>query len=211
MKSFFDWKYRFAYIAGAAFFVAGCAVSPVAPEQEQKEETPPSVVDAPTPEEALTAPSIEDAERDAAAASEEAQLRKQLEDHARFQKLLEDLARYWSLGAEEAQRTQTELSNRIAGAQGGENGNRVRLAYLLSLHPSGLGDQRALLMLETVTKSERASASLRHLASILRAQIQEKQRALQKLDALRDVDRLLLEERMPDSKALPSRTPSRRP
>jgi hypothetical protein len=210
MKSFFDQKYRCCCMILAVLLVTGCTCVPVAPEQEP-EEVPPPVVEAPTPEGVPPVLPVEDSERDAAATSEEALLRKQLEDHVRFQKLLEDLARYWSLNAEEVQRAQTELNNKISTAQGGENGNRVRLAYLLSLHPSGLGDQRALSMLDTVTKNEKASTSLRHLASVLRAQIQEKQRALQKLDALRDVDRLLLEERLPESRTPPLIAPPKRP
>jgi hypothetical protein len=210
MKSFFNQKCRYCCMILAVLLVTGCMCAPAAPERAPEEVTPP-VVEVPTPEEALPALPIEDSERDAAAASEEALLRKQLEDHVKFQKLLEDLARYWSLSAEEAQRAQTELGNKIATTQGGDNGSRVRLAYLLSLHPSGLGDQRALLMLESVTKNEKASVSLRHLASVLRAQIQEKQRALQKLDALRDVDRLLLEERLPDSRIPPLIAPPKRP
>ncbi|MDR2174116.1 MAG: hypothetical protein LBE32_07965 [Burkholderiales bacterium] len=206
MKSFFDQKYRCCCMVFAVLLVAGCTCAPVAPEPE---EVSSSVAEA--PEGASPVLSIEDSERDVAAALEEALLRKQLENHVRFQKLLEDLARYRSLNVEEVQRMQTELNSKISASQGGENGSRVRLAYLLSLHPSGLGDQRALLMLETVIKNEKVSTSLRHLASVLRAQVQEKQRALQKLDALRDVDRLLLEERLPESRTPPLIAPPKRP
>ncbi|MDR2244887.1 MAG: hypothetical protein LBE15_05725 [Burkholderiales bacterium] len=204
MKSFCDQTYRCCYMVLAVLLVTGCTALSVPPEPE---EIPPPVVEAPTPEEMLPpeeAPPIGDSARGPVVTPEETLLRQQLEEHVRFQKLLEDLARYSNLSAEESQRIQAELSGRIsATAQGADNGSRIRLAYLQSLLPSGLGDQRALLMLETVIKNEKASASFQHLANILRTQIQEKRQTLQKLEALRDIDRLQLEERIPDNRIPP--------
>ncbi|MDR0246856.1 MAG: hypothetical protein LBI16_00420 [Burkholderiales bacterium] len=206
MELFFEQTYRYGSMVLAVLLVAGCTAWFVPSGQEDVSS---STSEAQTPEGASP---IGGLSRDAAAQQEEALSRRQIEEYAKFQKLLEDLARYSNLSAEEVQRTQTELNNRASTAvQGGDGGNRVRLAYLLSLHPSGLNDQRAISLLETVAKSERASASLQHLANILRMQIQEKQRALQRLEALRDVDRRLLEERISDSKTPSPKAPSRRP
>jgi hypothetical protein len=205
MKSFFDQKWRCFYMALAVLLAAGCASLSV-PEQDSEEVTP-TVVEAPTSE---VAP-VNGSAHETAVTPEGALLQKQLEDRARFQKLLEDLARYSNFNAEEAQRAQTELNHRIAVAHGGDNMNRVRLAYLLSLHPSGLGDQRAISMLDTVTKNEKVATPLRNLAIIMRAQIHEKQRALQKLEALRDVDRRLLEERMSNGRTPSPKVPTKRP
>ncbi|MDR0771229.1 MAG: hypothetical protein LBE75_08580 [Burkholderiales bacterium] len=198
MKSFFDQLYGCCGMALAVLFATGCTVlsAPV----EHKEASPP-VAEASAP-----APAAGGSVNGAVTPkTEEVLLRKQAEEYADFQKLLGDLALYPSVSPEEAQRLQVDLNNKIsATGQNGENENRVRLASLLSLNPAGANDQRAISLLEAVAKNEKASTPLQHLATVLRAKIQEKQRALQKLEALIDLDRRLLEERMPDGK---KRTP----
>jgi hypothetical protein len=208
MKSFFKQKYGCCNIALATLLATGCTVFP--PLSEQEATPPPAVAvdaskSAPASAPALAPLPIDYPVRDVAVTqSETVLLRKQLEEHIRFQKLLEDLAHYPDLNPEETQRLQADLNNRISTrGQSGGNSDRVRLAYLLSLHPSGINDQRAMSILDTVVKNEKTLIPLQHLASVLRAQIQEKQRALQKLEALREVDRRLLEERMSTNKTSP--------
>ncbi|MCL2872754.1 MAG: hypothetical protein FWF41_07250 [Betaproteobacteria bacterium] len=200
MKSFFNRKY---YLALAVLLVSGCVATSESAEQG---ETPPvAVTEAPS----SAQPSEESlaAAREAAAAQDMKLLTQRLSE---FQKLLDDLARYPRLSTEEIKASQTELNNSISAAgQSGGNGNRIRLAYLLSLQPGGVNDQRAITLLDTVAKNEKTPPTLRHLASVLQLQIQEKQRAMQKLEALRDVDRQLLAGQLPDApKTPPKKTTS---
>jgi hypothetical protein len=215
MKLFFDQRNYSRAVALTVLLATGCATPLASPERK---ETPPlavTVETAPEPEvTALGAASeVDYSVRDIAAMqSESVFLRRQREEHIRLQKLFEDLAYYPNLKPDEAQRLQASLGNKISTmGQGGGNGDRIRLAYLLSLRPSGINYQKAVSILDTVVKNEKALIPLQHLASILRAQIQEKQRALQKLEALREVDRQLLEERMSTSTTSPSprETPKR--
>jgi hypothetical protein len=86
--------------------------------------------------------------------------------------------------------------------------NRVRLAVLYTLvRSSPQDDQRALQLFENVAKSAPASSPIRHLAAVLQAQVNERQRAvhdeqqkadaaIQKLEALRAMERSLLRDRV---------------
>ncbi len=197
MKLFLNRIHGCCGMALMVLLATGCTTTPAPPEQGSPL---PLAIGAP-------AASVECPPCDTATSRpEEVQLQKQLEEQTRFQKLLDDLAHYPGLNAEETRRMQADLNSRISATeQDGGNGNRIRLAFLLSLHPAGTNDQRAISLLDGVSKNDKAAASFRRLAGILRVQIQEKQRALQKLDALRDVDRRLLEERMPGSKTSPSK------
>jgi hypothetical protein len=218
MKLFFEQMYYCCAVALAVSLVTGCVAFPASPEQEEAPSPAVAVeVSAPVPTPEVTMPEataeIDYSVREIVAMqSESALLRRQIEEHIRFERLFKDLVHYPSLSPEEAQRLQAELNNRISTrGQGGGNGDRIRLAYLLSLYPSKINDQRAISILDTVAKNEKALIQLRHLASVLRMQIQEKQRALQKLEALREVDRRLLEERMSTNKTSspPRETPKR--
>ncbi|MDR2710183.1 MAG: hypothetical protein LBB65_02425 [Burkholderiales bacterium] len=201
MRSFFDRLYFFGNVALATVLVAGCVSNP--PSSGQEETPLPDAVAAPSREQ--QAARINDLTRNLAAAQAETkQLNQQTEV---FQKLLDDLARYPALNADEMRATQAELNNNLSSANPSSGGgNRIRLAYLLSLQPGGVNDQKAISMLDNVAKSDKALPTLRHLASVLRLQIQEKQQALQKLGALRDIDRRLLDEQMGRGKTSPSKS-----
>jgi uncharacterized membrane protein YgcG len=85
--------------------------------------------------------------------------------------------------------------------------NRVRLAMLYTIARAGpQDDQRAVQLLDNVAKSGPGSPAVKQLALVLHAQITERLRAvreeqqkadaaIQKLEALRALDRTLLRDR----------------
>jgi hypothetical protein len=86
--------------------------------------------------------------------------------------------------------------------------NRIRLAVLYTLlRTSPQDDQRALQLFENVAKNAPAASPMRQLAAVLQAQVVERQRAvhdeqqkadaaIQKLEALRAMERSLLRDRV---------------
>lgn len=119
--------------------------------------------------------------------------------------LLVDLQRYGNLSADELRREITSMTL-VLGRQR-TDGNRVRLAVLYTLsRASPQDDQRALQLLDNVAKNNPGSPSVKPLALVLQTQIAGRQRAvreeqlkadaaLQKLEALRQMERSLLRER----------------
>jgi hypothetical protein len=123
-----------------------------------------------------------------------------------FVALLGDLQRYTTLNADELRRETQAMTQAIA--RGRSDANRVRLAVLYTLtRGSAQDDQRALQLFDTVAKSNPASASIKQLATVLSVQVAERVRAvrdeqarseaaLQKLEALRAMERSLLRDRV---------------
>ena len=119
--------------------------------------------------------------------------------------LLADLQRYGNLSADDVRREITTVTAVLARQR--TDGNRVRLAVLYTLsRTTAQDDQRALQLLENVAKSTPGSPKVKPLALVLQAQISGRQRAvrdeqqkadaaLQKLEALRQMERSLLRER----------------
>jgi hypothetical protein len=119
--------------------------------------------------------------------------------------LLADLQRYGGLSGDDVKR---ELGNvtLVLGRQR-TDANRVRLAVLYTLSRTNpQDDQRALQLLDNVAKSNPGSPAVKQLAFVLQAQIsgraravrEEQQKAdaaLQKLEALRQMERSLLRDR----------------
>jgi hypothetical protein len=123
-----------------------------------------------------------------------------------FGALLADLQRYSSLQGDDLRRelgVQTQALNR-----GRSDFVRVRVAVLHTLTRQGAqDDQRALQLLDAVAKSNPGPVALRQLAAVLSAQIAERVRAvreeqarseaaIQKLEALRAMERSLLRDRL---------------
>lgn len=123
-----------------------------------------------------------------------------------FAALLSDLQRYAALPGEEARRelvAQTQALNRTRS-----DATRVRVAVLHTLsRQGGQDDQRALQLLDAVVKANPAPVAVKQLAAVLSAQIAERVRAvreeqarseaaLQKLEALRAMERSLLRDRL---------------
>lgn len=119
--------------------------------------------------------------------------------------LLADLQRYGNLGPDDVRREVTTMSAALGRQR--TDANRVRLAVLYTLsRATPQDDQRALQLLENVSKSNPGSPAVKTLALVLQVQITGRQRAvrdeqqkadaaLQKLEALRQMERSLLRER----------------
>lgn len=120
--------------------------------------------------------------------------------------LLADLNRFGGMQGEELKRELTAASQAFSRQH--TDINRVRLAVLYTLvRQSPQDDQRALQLFENVSKSAPAASPVRHLAAVLQAQVVERQRAvhdeqqkadaaIQKLEALRAMERSLLRDRV---------------
>ncbi len=119
--------------------------------------------------------------------------------------LLTDLQRYGNLGPDDVRREITTMTA-LLGRQR-TDANRIRLAVLYTVsRATPQDDQRALQLLENVSKSNPGSPAVKTLALVLQAQIAGRQKAvrdeqqkadaaLQKLEALRQMERSLLRER----------------
>lgn len=119
--------------------------------------------------------------------------------------LLADLQRYGGLNGDDVKRELASVTQ-LLGRQR-TDANRVRLAVLYTLSRSNpQDDQRALQLLDNVGRSNPGSPAVKQLAFVLQAQISGRQRAvreeqqkadaaLQKLEALRQMERSLIRER----------------
>ena len=119
--------------------------------------------------------------------------------------LLGDLQRYGNLSPDELRRELPVATQALAKQR--SDVNRVRLAVLYSLaRVNPQDDQRALQLLDNVAKGGPGSSSVKQLAVVLQVQIAERQRAVrdeqqkaeaavQKLEALRQMERSLLRDR----------------
>lgn len=120
--------------------------------------------------------------------------------------LLADLQRYAGLAADDLRRelaAQTQAMNRTRA-----DTTRIRVAVLHTLTRQGPSDdQRALALLETVGKANPGSTGLKQLATVLSVQVAERVRAvreeqarseaaIQKLEALRAMERSLMRDRL---------------
>ncbi len=116
-----------------------------------------------------------------------------------------DLNRYNALAADDLKRelaTVTQTFNRERS-----DANRVRLAVLYTLTHSLQDDLRAQQLLDNVARSGGPVTPVKHLAAVLQAQVTERTRAVrdeaaraneaqQKLEALRQMERSLLRDRV---------------
>ena len=120
--------------------------------------------------------------------------------------LLADLQRFGTMQNDELKR-EFAAATQALGRQRTDV-NRVRLAVLYTLlRTSPQDDQRALQLFDNVAKSAPSTSPIRHLAAVLQAQVVERQRAvhdeqqkadaaIQKLEALREMERSLLRDRV---------------
>lgn len=122
-----------------------------------------------------------------------------------FAALLADLQRYNTLSTDDVRREQQAQAQALQRTR--SDSTRVRLAVLYTLVRTPADDQRALQLFDTVTKSNPGSVALKQLAAVLSAQVAERVRAvrdeqarseaaLQKLEALRAMERSLLRDRV---------------
>jgi hypothetical protein len=120
--------------------------------------------------------------------------------------LLADLQRFGSLSNDELKREIGSAAQLLAKQR--TDVNRVRLAVLYTLaRTSPQDDQRAMQLFENVSKSASPTSPIRHLAAVLQMQLTERQHAvreeqqkadaaIQKLEALRAMERSLLRDRV---------------
>jgi hypothetical protein len=120
--------------------------------------------------------------------------------------LLADLQRYGTLSNEDLRRERDNATALLTRQR--SDANRVRLAVLYTLvHASPQDDQRALQLFDNVAHSNPGSTGIKQLAAVLQLQITERQRAvrdeqqkadkaIQKLEALREMERSLLRDRV---------------
>jgi hypothetical protein len=120
--------------------------------------------------------------------------------------LLADLHRYGNLSAEDARRELAAMTQQLAKQR--TDSNRIRLATLYTVTRAGPQDDlRALQLLDNVAKSGPGSPAVKQLAVVLHVQISERVRAvrdeqqkadaaIQKLEALRAMERSLLRDRV---------------
>ncbi|MGE5090432.1 MAG: hypothetical protein ACM3QY_14995 [Candidatus Levyibacteriota bacterium] len=121
-------------------------------------------------------------------------------------RLLADLQRYGTLQADELKREIAQATAALARQP--SDVNRLRLAVLYTMQRSSpQDDQRALQLLETVSRGPTAAPAVRYLAAVVQAQVIERQRAvkteqqkgdaaIQKLEALRAMEQSLFRDRV---------------
>lgn len=119
--------------------------------------------------------------------------------------LMADLTRYGGLSADDVKRELATLTQTFRTER--NDANRIRLAFLYTLTHSPQDDLRAQQLLDNVAKSGGRPNAVKHLAALLQTQVTERTRALreeatraneavQKLEALRQMERSLLRDRI---------------
>ena len=119
--------------------------------------------------------------------------------------LLADLQRFGTLSGDELKRELASATQALSKQR--TDFNRVRLAVLYTLLRTPPDDQRAVQLFENVAKGSSGSVAVRQLAAVLHSQVIERQRAvrdeqqkadsaIQKLEALREMERSLLRDRV---------------
>jgi hypothetical protein len=119
--------------------------------------------------------------------------------------LMGDLSRYNALSADDVKRELTAMTQTFNHER--NDANRIRLAILYTMTHSPQDDLRALQLLDNVAKSGGPQTPVKHLAAVLQTQVAERTRALrdesaraneavQKLEALRQMERSLLRDRV---------------
>jgi len=120
--------------------------------------------------------------------------------------LLADLQRYGTLTADDLRRELGTASTALTKQR--TDANRVRLAVLYTMiRATPADDQRAMQLFENVARNNPAPTPIKQLAAVLQAQVVERQKAIrdeqqkadkaiQKLEALREMERSLMRDRV---------------
>jgi hypothetical protein len=180
---------RTALVAGIGIIaLAGAAVAAAATPPEAQNDAPAAALPSPVPEPVAEPPA-------AAEPTDEQQLTS----------LLSDLQRYGPMNADELRREQNAATQLLTRQR--SDFNRIRLAVLHTLAKTPQDDQRAMQLLESVVKSNPGSPAAKQLAAVLQVQVAERMRAVRdeqqkadaavkKLEALRNMERDLLRDRI---------------
>jgi hypothetical protein len=175
-------------------------VEPVEPPPEPVVVVPPVPVEPRSVPATIPTPMTTPSPAPAAAAPAEISAEEQL-----MSALLVDLQRYANLPGEEARRELNAVTQTLTRQR--TDSNRVRLAMLYTVTRVGpQDDQRAVQLLDNVAKSGPGSPAVKQLALVMQVQISERLRAvreeqqkadaaIQKLEALRAMERSLLRDR----------------
>ena len=126
-------------------------------------------------------------------------------DEQQLGSLLSDLQRFGAMNADEIRREQNAATQLLARQR--NDFNRIRLAVLHTLAKTPQDDQRAMQLLDSVVKSNPGSPAAKQLAAVLQVQVAERMRAVRdeqqkadaavkKLEALRNMERDLLRDRI---------------
>ena len=214
-------RWRWPLILGAIVWLAGCAtprpVAPVEPVEEMETgviaeppapliESPPiePVEVPPSPAPAVVAPPAAPPAIPAPAPAP-ALAPEVPTDEQQMLLLVVDLQRYNTFGPEEVRKELQLVTQALARQR--TDANRVRLAVLYTLVRTPQDDQRALQLFDNVAKSNPGSPAVKQLAAVLQVQVSERARAvrderqkadaaIQKLEALREMERALLRDRI---------------
>jgi len=215
---------RLVYAALLAILVAGCATTPL-PEVTPDEEGEPVVIERPStplieypPIEPVEPPIVEPEPAPApvptptptpvepVAVPPPTIVTEIPPETVEVLALLTDLQRYGALSTDDIKREITTSTQALTRQR--TDANRVRLAVLYTLAKSSpQDDQRALQLLDNVAKSNPGSPAVKQVAAVVQVQILERQRAvkdeqqkadaaIQKLEALRAMERSLLRDRI---------------
>ena len=143
--------------------------------------------------------------RDGACAARTRADDEMIPDEGERARMISDLTRYSTLQADDVKRELTTLTQSFRTER--NDANRVRLAVLYTLTHSPQDDLRAQQLLDNVAKSGGSQTAVKRLAAVLQTQVTERTRALreeaaraneavQKLEALRQMERSLLRDRV---------------
>jgi hypothetical protein len=126
-------------------------------------------------------------------------------DEQQLASLLSDLQRFGAMNADEIRREQNTATQLLTRQR--NDFNRIRLAVLHTLAKTPQDDQRAMQLLDSVVKNNPGSPGAKQLAAVLQVQVAERMRAVRdeqqkadaavkKLEALRNMERDLLRDRI---------------
>ena len=126
-------------------------------------------------------------------------------DEQQLASLLSDLQRFGAMNADEIRREQSAATALLARQR--TDFTRIRLAVLFTLSKTPQDDQRAMQLLDIVVKNNPGSPAAKQLAAVLQVQVAERMRAVRdeqqkadaavkKLEALRNMERDLLRDRI---------------
>ena len=183
---------RTALVTGIGIIaLAGAAFAAAATPPEAQNDAPAAALPSPVPEPVAEPPAVP-------AAAEPT-------DEQQLAGLLSDLQRYGTMNADEIRREQNAANQLLARQR--NDFNRIRVAVLLTLVKTPQDDQRAMQLFDTVVKSNPGSPGAKQLAAVLQVQVAERMRAVRdeqqkaeaavkKLEALRNMERDLLRDRI---------------
>lgn len=110
--------------------------------------------------------------------------------------VVRDISRYAAMTSEARQDAQKVLTTKLNDKIAANDPDRIRLAGLLSLRGNLQSDQRALELLASVRKSKETSEDLHQFAGMLSRLLSVRVREMQKLQALNEMEKNLLQEKI---------------